>query len=265
MHGTGETSPFAIVDGHLGPSCTVGPFALISRGARVGAACVVHSHALVGADARIGDRCIVHPHAVVGPGVVLGEGVELLHSAVVGREPRSAGATARDPSFAHRLYVGDGCAIGSHATIYYDVEIGDHTLVGDAASIREGARIGSRCIVSRCVTLNYDVTIGNDVKVMDATHLTGGTQIGDGAFISILVATTNDNQPRQPLGHDRRLEGPRIESGATVGAGAILLPGVVVGANATVAAGAVVTRDVPSGATAMGMPARARRDQSADP
>ena len=136
------------------------------------------------------------------------------------------------------------------------MEIGDHTLVGDSASIREGARIGSRCIVSRCVTFNYEVTVGDDVKIMDCTHLTGGTQIGDGAFVSILVATTNDNQPTRP--GDRTLAGPRIEAGATVGAGAILLPGVVIGSNATVAAGAVVTRDVPMGSTVMGVPARVK-------
>jgi acetyltransferase-like isoleucine patch superfamily enzyme len=43
-----------------------------------------------------------------------------------------------------------------------------------------------------------------------------------------------------------------------VGAGAILLPGVVVGARATVAAGAVVASDVPAESTVLGIPARVR-------
>jgi acetyltransferase-like isoleucine patch superfamily enzyme len=46
-----------------------------------------------------------------------------------------------------------------------------------------------------------------------------------------------------------------ISSGAYIGLGAILLPGVTVGANAVVGAGAVVTHDVPAGETWVGVPA----------
>lgn len=41
-----------------------------------------------------------------------------------------------------------------------------------------------------------------------------------------------------------------------VGGGAIILPGVTVGDDAIIVAGSVVTRDVPSGATVTGDPAR---------
>ena len=82
------------------------------------------------------------------------------------------------------LTIGNACSIGAHATIYYGVRIGEHTLIGDGASVRqEGTQIGSRCIVSRCVTVNYDVTIGDNAKVMDNTHVTGATVIGEGALI----------------------------------------------------------------------------------
>jgi acetyltransferase-like isoleucine patch superfamily enzyme len=101
--------------------------------------------------------------------------------------------------------------------------------------------------------------MGDKVKVMDNATVTGGTVIGDGAFLSMMVAMANDNQATKPLVAGR-LAGPRIEAGAFVGVGAILLPGVVVGADATVAAGAVVTRDVPPGHTVMGIPARPRHE-----
>jgi len=46
-----------------------------------------------------------------------------------------------------------------------------------------------------------------------------------------------------------------VREGAMVGAGAVVLPGVEVGANAQVMANSVVTEDVPAGATVAGVPA----------
>jgi acetyltransferase-like isoleucine patch superfamily enzyme len=234
-----SVSSQAEVAGKLGEGCRVGPFAVISAGAALGRACVVH------------------PHVTIGDAVTLGDEVEVFPNAVIGREPKGAGATSRAPSASGPVIVGARCSIGAGAVLYSDVQLGAECLVGDGASIREGARIGERCIVSRCVTLNYEVTVGDDVKIMDNTHVTGRTRIADGAFVSTMVAMTNDNDPKTQL-EAERLVGPTIEAGAVVGAGAVLLPGVVVGESSTVAAGAVVTHDVPPGATVMGVPARVR-------
>jgi acetyltransferase-like isoleucine patch superfamily enzyme len=50
--------------------------------------------------------------------------------------------------------------------------------------------------------------------------------------------------------------GPVIEKNAVVGAGAIILPGIIIGENSLVGAGSVVTEDVPSGYLVAGNPAR---------
>jgi acetyltransferase-like isoleucine patch superfamily enzyme len=47
-----------------------------------------------------------------------------------------------------------------------------------------------------------------------------------------------------------------VEENATVGANAVVLPGVTIGRSAIVGAGAVVTRDVPPFSIAVGVPAR---------
>nr|WP_315857252.1 DapH/DapD/GlmU-related protein [Rhodopirellula sp. JC737] len=47
-----------------------------------------------------------------------------------------------------------------------------------------------------------------------------------------------------------------VESGASIGANATILPGITIGKDAVVGAGSVVTKDVPSGATVVGNPAR---------
>lgn len=49
---------------------------------------------------------------------------------------------------------------------------------------------------------------------------------------------------------------------AMIGAGAIVLPGVEIGADARVAANSLVTRDVPPGKTVAGVPARSMGDDS---
>jgi UDP-3-O-[3-hydroxymyristoyl] glucosamine N-acyltransferase len=248
-------SPLAVVEGELGAGCEVGPFAVVAPGADLGDSCVLHPHVVVGEGARIGHGCVLHPGAVVGADVVIGDSVHVFPGAVVGREPHDPGAVARAVDFDKHLHIGDECSIGAHATVYYDVEIGPNSLLGDACSIREGSRIGSRCIIGRCVTLNYDVLMGDGVKVMDNAHITGGTEIGEAAFIAMMVVGANDNRPTEPHAADR-VAAPRIEAGAVLGIGSILLPGVVVGANAMVGAGAVVTRDVPPRQRVVGVPAQ---------
>lgn len=57
------------------------------------------------------------------------------------------------------------------------------------------------------------------------------------------------------LQEEYRVGPVRIEEQATVGAGAIVLPGVTVGAGATVAANSLVVADVPAETTVAGVPA----------
>lgn len=51
---------------------------------------------------------------------------------------------------------------------------------------------------------------------------------------------------------------PKIEDGVTIGVGAVVIGPVTVGEKATVAPNSTVTRDVPPGATAIGVPAVAK-------
>ena len=199
------------------------------------------------------------PLWVTAPGsLVSGEGVEVFPGAVVGKVPKGAGATAREPRYEGRVIIGDNVSIGPNAIIYYDVEIGNNTLIGDGASIREGSRIGAFCIISRNVTLNYNCRIGNRTKVMDGTHLTGDMTVGSDVFVSTNVSTVNDNAMGREGYSRTEVRGPTIHDKAAIGAGAVLLPRVVIGEGATVGAGSVVTKDVPPGCLVMGIPAQIR-------
>jgi len=235
----GRTWPLAVVEtAAIGENVEIGEFAIVRAGA------------------VLGNGVVIHPHAVIAAGVILGDGVEVFPGAFLGREPKGAGATARQPSFERTLKIGAGCSIGPHAVIYYDVEIGEGTLIGDGASIREQCRIGSRCIVSRYVTINYNTSVGDRTKIMDGSHITGNCTLGADVFVSTLVGSTNDNTIGKQGYSAEHVVGPTIRDGAMVGAGAILLPAVVIGERAVVGAGSVVTRDVEPDAVVMGVPAR---------
>jgi UDP-3-O-[3-hydroxymyristoyl] glucosamine N-acyltransferase len=210
----------------------------------------------IGVDVNIGDNVIIHPHVTIESGVTIGNGVEIFPGAYIGKEPKGAGATSRPLSFNRKILIHDNCSIGPNSVIYYDVEIGKNTLIGDNASIREQVKIGEFCILSRGVTVNYNTQIGNRTKIMDLTHITGNCQIGDDVFISVLVATTND----RAIGHleyeEDRIQGPKISNKVAIGAGANILPNVHIGEGVIVAAASVVNKDIPAGKMVAGNPAR---------
>lgn len=216
----------------------------------------VAEFAIIRAGAKLGKGVVVHPHVVIAAGVEIGDGVEIFPGAFIGREPKGAGATARQPTFERRVKIGSNSSIGPHAVIYYDVEIGENTLIGDGASIREQCRIGNRCLVSRYVTFNYNTTMGDRSKVLDLSHITGNMTIGNDVFISTMVGSTNDNAAHKPEYKGEKTVGPTIKDFAMIGAGVTMLPGVVIGERTIVGSGSVVTKSIDADTLAMGVPAR---------
>jgi UDP-2-acetamido-3-amino-2,3-dideoxy-glucuronate N-acetyltransferase len=132
-------------------------------------------------------------------------------------------------------------------TNLYECRIGDGTRIGPFVEIQRGAVVGAQC------------------KIQSHAFICDGVQIGDGVFIGHGVLFVNDKFPKatnergELAGEeDWTLLKVRVEGGATVGSGAIVLGGVTIGADALVGAGAVVTRDVAPGEVVAGVPARAQ-------
>lgn len=135
----------------------------------------------------------------------------------------------------------------------YGCEIGDETKIGTFVEIQKGARIGARCKISSHTFICEGVTIEREV------------------FIGHGVTFINDRYPRatSALGalktdDDWCCQSTVVKRGASIGSGATLLGGIIVGENAIIGAGSVVTRDVPPNTTVAGNPARILKPAAKD-
>ena len=117
-----------------------------------------------------------------------------------------------------------------------------------------GCKIGKNTKIDSYVYVEEGVTIGDNCKVRPFVFIPTGVVIEDDVFIAPNVTFTNDKQPRAQ-GDWVQLK-TRVKKYASIGAGSVITPGVVIGENALIGAGSVVTKDIPDNAVAVGIPAR---------
>jgi len=141
--------------------------------------------------------------------------------------------------------------------------IGQGTRIWHLAQIREGARLGAGCIIGRGAYVGTGVEVGDYSKIQNFALVYEPAWLGPGVFIGPAAVLTNDQYPRavnpdlsQKSAHDWDPVGVRIEEGAAIGARAVCVAPVQIGAWSLVAAGSVVINDVPPFALVAGVPAR---------
>ena len=136
--------------------------------------------------------------------------------------------------------------------------VGVDTNIWQYCVILPEAVIGSNCNICAHVFIENRVVVGNNVTIKNGVQLWDGVTIEDNVFIGPNATFTNELIPRSKSYNIDNLIDTLVKTGATIGANATILPGVVIGEYAFVGAGSVVTRDVPAYALYYGNPATHR-------
>jgi acetyltransferase-like isoleucine patch superfamily enzyme len=212
-------------------------------------------------DVEIGKNVYIGNNVVIHSGTKISDNTKILDNCVLSRIPIGTSSIKRILSDdLGCLIIGRNCVIGVNAVVYKGSKIGNRVLISDNASIREQCEIEDEVIIGRSTTVNYNAKIGKRTKIMDLAVITGNAIIENDVFISTNVLTTNDNYMGRKGYGDNHILGPIIKKYSTIGAGASILPGVIIGENCIVGSGSVVTRSVTDRKVVMGVPARVVKD-----
>lgn len=157
--------------------------------------------------------------------------------------------------------LGEKCIVRSGATIYSNVTVRNNVSFGHNAMIREKVTIGAGTKVGTNVVVDGSTRIGSRVSVQTGVYICTYSTIEDGVFLGPCCVFTNDKFVTQK---PYELIGPTVRKGASIGANALLFPGVVVGEGAVIGSQAMVNTDVPPRTIVVGVPARKIRDVPGD-
>jgi UDP-N-acetylglucosamine acyltransferase len=150
----------------------------------------IHPSAIIAPSATIGEGVEIGPYAYVGDACVVGDGCTIAMRATL----------ERNVTLAANVRIGIGSVIGGdpqdlkYKGEHTTVEIGEHTVIREYATINRGTShsmkttVGSNSFLMSYVHLAHDCQIGNGVIIGNGTQLAGHVTIEDRAIVSGLVA-----------------------------------------------------------------------------
>ena len=153
--------------------------------------------------------------------------------------------------------IGDNTTIGNRCDIYGGTIIGKDVKIWHSCNIY-GCSIGDNTQIGTFNEIKQGATVGEFCRFQCGVFIPEETKIGNYVFLGPHVLITNDKHPTamNAIKKTWNLEAVIIEDHASIGAGAILNPGIKIGKHAIVGSGALVTKDILDYHIVVGAPAK---------
>jgi len=211
--------PTAVVEGELGPGCSVGPHAVIGAGASLGSNVVVHAGVVVGSGCRVGENTELFPGVVLYSGVVVGKRCRIHSGAVLGADGFSFHPTSQGPLKVPQVggvIVEDDVEIGANTCIdrafLEDTRVGAGSKFDNLVQVGHNTELGKNCLLaaqtglSGSVVVGDGVMLGGQVGVRDHVSIGSGASVGAGSAVAWNLAGDAEyfGRPAQPLALGRR-------------------------------------------------------------
>lgn len=135
-------------------------------------------------------------------------------------------------------------------------KIGNGTRIWHFTHVCSGAVIGNNCSLGQNVFIGNNVNIGNNVKIQNNVSVYDSITLEDDVFCGPSMVFTNVYNPRSHIVRKQEYRKTRVQKGATIGANATVICGVVIGRYAFIGAGSVVNCDVRAYSVMVGVPAK---------
>ncbi len=173
IHPTAAIHPKA----RIGADCEIGPYCVIGQHVELGERCKLHSHVVIEGHTRLGKENEGFPFACIGlktqdlkwkGGITrteIGDGNTFREHVTVHSATSDDGVTRVGSNnhilayshIAHDVQLGNHVIMSNVATLAGHVVIGDHAVIGGLAAIHQFCRIGTLSMVGGCSKVVQDV------------------------------------------------------------------------------------------------------------
>ena len=142
------------------------------------------------------------------------------------------------------------------AIIDENCSIGNGSKIWHFSHIMPDSIIGENCNIGQNVVVSPKVVLGDNVKVQNNVSIYTGVECEDDVFLGPSMVFTNILNPRSAIIRRDQYVTTRVKKGASVGANATIVCGVILGEYCLIGAGSVVTKNVSPYALVVGNPAK---------